>query len=86
MKWRRHRDARPGIREKDLVDTWDMAVVEQCFQYHECWQYRPYLDAGKPVAVVEYRLTTAEFGDRAAALGVTAIRKRLDLDAWRRTC
>ncbi|HRA25527.1 nitrate reductase molybdenum cofactor assembly chaperone [Ornithinibacter sp.] len=27
MKWRRHRDARPGIREKDLVDTWQVVSL-----------------------------------------------------------
>lgn len=75
----------PGL-VSDLVDTWDMAVVEECFQYRECGRYRPYVEAGKPVFVVEYRLTTAEFCDRAAALGMTAIRKRLSLDAWRATC
>lgn len=75
----------PGL-VKALVETWDMAVVEECFQYHECWQYTPYLDAGKPVAVVEYQLTTGEFCGRAAAMGVTAIRKHLRLDAWRQAC
>ena len=27
MKWRRHRDARPGISEGDLVDTWQVVSL-----------------------------------------------------------
>jgi hypothetical protein len=75
----------PGLVHA-LVGSWDLAVVEECFQYAECWRYQPYLDAGKPVLVVEYALAPEAFCDRAETLGVAAIRKRLDLDAWRVAC
>ena len=75
----------PGL-VRDLVETWDLAVAEECFQYAECWRYAPYLDAGKPVLDVEYRLTRDAFCPRAAAMGIAAIRKRLQLDAWRAAC
>lgn len=75
----------PGL-VPDLVDTWDMAVVEECFQYRECGRHRAYTDAGKPVLVVEYALPRSAFCERAEVLGVAAIRKRLRLDAWRAAC
>lgn len=37
-----------------LVDSFDFAVNEQCFQYDECEAYSPFIDAGKPVFHVEY--------------------------------
>jgi hypothetical protein len=75
-----------GALVQDLVDTWDLAVTEECVQYRECWRYRPFLDAGKPVLDAEYALPRSAFCDRASAVGVTAIRKHLRLDAWRATC
>ncbi len=33
----------------DLVDVYDFAVNEQCFQYDECDALRPFLEAGKAV-------------------------------------
>ena len=69
-----------------LVGRFDFAVTEECFQYHECGRYRPFLDAGKAVFDVEYALTRDRFCDRAAALGISAIRKHLSLSAWRRAC
>ncbi len=69
-----------------LVGRFDFAVTEECFQYHECGRYRPFLDAGKAVFDVEYALTRDRFCDRAADLGISAIRKHLSLSAWRRAC
>jgi hypothetical protein len=69
-----------------LHTSFDFAVVEQCFQYGECSAYQPYLDAGRAVADAEYELPTSAFCARAAAMRVSAIRKHLELDAWRQTC
>ncbi len=69
-----------------LVPSFDFAVNEQCFQYRECYRYRPLLDAGKAVFNVEYDIPRSAFCDRAAALGIVAMRKHLELDAWRRAC
>jgi hypothetical protein len=38
------------------------------------------------VFVVEYELETGAFCERARSLGFMAMRKRLDLDAWRQPC
>jgi len=75
-----------GGLAKALVNRFDFAVTEECFQYHECGMYRPFLDAGKAVFDVEYSLGRDQFCDRAHALGISAIRKHLSLSAWRRAC
>ncbi len=74
-----------GIAEQ-LEPKFDFAIVEQCFYYRECGLTAPFTEAGKSVLVVEYELSRAQFCDRAASLGVTAMRKHLSLDAWRRPC
>ncbi|HEU4703941.1 MAG TPA: endo alpha-1,4 polygalactosaminidase [Conexibacter sp.] len=69
-----------------LEPSFDFAVLEQCFEYDECTLARPFLRAGKGVYVAEYALPTSAFCADARRLGVNAIRKRLDLGAWRETC
>jgi hypothetical protein len=86
-----HRGLAVGLKNAlpligELVGTFDFAVNEQCFQYRECWHYAPFLDAGKAVFNVEYNLPRSAFCARAAELGIAAMRKHLDLDAWRAAC
>ena len=69
-----------------LVPSFDFAILEQCFQYRECGRASPFLDAGKPVLDIEYSLARTAFCSRAQRLGLFAMRKRLQLDAWRRLC
>ena len=38
----------------DLVDDFDFAVNEQCFQYEECDLLAPFIDQGKAVLQAEY--------------------------------
>ncbi len=38
-----------------LVDYYDFAVNEQCFQYRECSLLMPFIDNGKPVFNAEYQ-------------------------------
>ena len=75
-----------GPQAPRLVEYFDWALVEQCFQYDECEQYRVFVDNGKPVMEIEYRLERAEFCDEAEQLGFNAIRKHRNLDAWLRPC
>ncbi|MFN8619521.1 MAG: endo alpha-1,4 polygalactosaminidase [Chloroflexota bacterium] len=70
----------------DARRGWDLSVVEQCFQYRECGQYLPFVTAGKPVLDVEYSLGRAAFCDRAATLGITAIREAPRARSWRAAC
>ena len=74
-----------GIAEQ-LEPRYDFAIVEQCFYYRECGLTAPFVDAGKSVLVVEYELSRSQFCERARRIGVTAMRKHLSLDAWRRPC
>jgi Glycoside-hydrolase family GH114 len=65
---------------RELLPYFDYAVVEECVQWHFCaGNPAPgevaFVDAGKPVFEVEYRLTRAEFCHRAIVLGFNAIKK-----------
>ena len=70
-----------GRQARRLVGLFDFAVVEQCFQYRECGQYRTFVNRGKAVFAVEYELPPSAFCGRAADLGFSAISKDHDLFA-----
>ncbi len=70
----------------DLVGSFDFAVNEQCFQYHESKRLKPFVAAGKAVFVIEYEGTLESFCAKAHKLGYSAIKKRLSLNAWRKVC
>lgn len=70
-----------GRQARKLVRNFDFAVVEQCFQYRECGQYRPFVRRGKAVFAVEYEQSPAAFCDRARKLRFSAIAKKYDLFA-----
>jgi hypothetical protein len=64
---------------RQLVGDFDFAIVEECFQYHECGYYKPFVEAGKAVFEAEYELPTSAFCAQAEALDFAAIRKNVDL-------
>lgn len=64
-----------------LVGGFDFAVVEQCFQYHECGRFSPFVKARKAVFEAEYELAPGAFCARAMALDFSAIRKGYALRA-----
>ena len=66
---------------KQLVDDFDFAVVEECFQYEECDLFKPFIAAGKAVFEAEYELPPEKFCAQAKELGFAAIRKGLELFA-----
>ncbi|MFD7867270.1 endo alpha-1,4 polygalactosaminidase [Streptomyces sp. NPDC059783] len=70
----------------ELVGDFDFAVNEQCAQYDECEKLTPFVKAGKPVYHVEYELPAARFCERSRELGLSSLRKRYELDAWRESC
>jgi hypothetical protein len=70
----------------ELADTFDFAVVEQCAEFGECHLLQPFLDRDKPVFHAEYDLPTSAFCAESRRLGLSSIRKRPELDAWRQTC
>jgi len=71
---------------RDLLPYFDVALDEQCFQYHECDRLRPFVAAGKAVFTVEYKLELSDFCTQAADLGFTSMKKKLSLRVWRDPC
>jgi hypothetical protein len=82
----RERGLSPGLKGTaelagDLVDDFDWALVEQCIQYEECEQFRPFVDDGKAVFVVEYEGDEDEVCRAASELdGMTVVRADYALD------
>ena len=70
----------------DLLIHFDWALNEQCFEFQECETLLPFIKAGKPVFNVEYGLDTDDFCTQATAFNFNAIKKNLNLDAWREPC
>ncbi len=71
---------------EDLVDYFDWALNEQCFQYSECDLLLPFIEAGKAVFGVEYELDTDRFCAQANAMDFDWLKKNYDLDAERESC
>ena len=69
-----------------LVPYFDAALNEQCHQYDECGRLDRFVDAGKAVFGVEYKLETAEFCADANAHDFNFLKKRLALGPWRIPC
>ncbi len=75
----------PGLKNAlglipDLVGHFGWALNEQCLQYDECSRYRPFVEAGKAVFVVEYQGPAAAVCGREPR-GTSVSLKRLALDA-----
>ncbi|MFL5737555.1 MAG: endo alpha-1,4 polygalactosaminidase [Actinomycetota bacterium] len=58
-----------------LLPKFDFAINEQCFQYHECDNLERFIEAGKPVFQVEYRLRLKEFCSKAGEARFSSILK-----------
>ncbi|MEV4924291.1 endo alpha-1,4 polygalactosaminidase [Streptomyces roseoverticillatus] len=69
-----------------LVGDFDFAVNEQCAEFEECEKLTPFVKNGKAVFHVEYALEPKEFCATAQKLGLSSMRKKLGLDAWREPC
>lgn len=71
---------------KDLVNDFDWALNEQCFQYDECDLLLPFIRQDKAVFGVEYQGSTSTFCPKANAMNLDWLKKGLDLDAARESC
>ncbi|MFD4600452.1 endo alpha-1,4 polygalactosaminidase [Streptomyces sp. NPDC058464] len=69
-----------------LLADFDFAVNEECAQYDECARLTPFVKAGKAVFHVEYREPTSAFCAESRRLGLSSMRKKLDLGVWREPC
>jgi hypothetical protein len=70
----------------ELVDSFDWALNEQCFEYNECGLLLPFIQSGKAVFGVEYEGNPDSFCPAAIELNFDWLKKRKDLDPWRVTC
>ncbi len=71
---------------KDLLDDYDWALNEQCFEYNECELLLPFVQAGKAVFGVEYNKKPEFFCPKANAMKFSWLKKKIDLDTWRIDC
>jgi hypothetical protein len=71
---------------EDLVDDFDFAVNEQCFEYDECEHLVPFIENGKPVFQTEYSLPLAAFCGKAREYRFSSIKKTDALNAVRELC
>lgn len=69
-----------------LVDHFDWALNEACYQYDECELLLPFVQAGKAVFGVEYAGNPGEFCPFFDQINFDWLHKRWDLDAWRAGC
>jgi endo-alpha-1,4-polygalactosaminidase (GH114 family) len=71
-----------GRQAKELSSDFDFAVVEECFQYHECGYYKnTFVEEGKAVFEAEYEQKPKEYCKTAKAIDFSSIRKSYDLFA-----
>ena len=70
----------------ELVDYFDFALNEQCFEYDECETLLPFIEQDKAVFGVEYELQPAEFCNKAIELNFDWLKMEYDLDGGRISC
>jgi len=73
----------------DLVSHFDFAVNESCFDWNECSDLQPFIDAGKAVFNIQYAEDGWETHDlcpQANAYDFSTIIKNMELDAWVEEC
>ncbi len=71
---------------KDLVDYFDFAINEQCFQYNECEILKLFIEKNKAVLGVEYELEPKEFCDKAKELKFSWLKMNYELNGTRISC
>ncbi|WP_374211690.1 endo alpha-1,4 polygalactosaminidase [Streptomyces sp. YS415] len=69
-----------------LVRHFDFAVNEECAQYDECGELKPFIAAGKAVFHVEYAEPAAAFCPDSRRLKLSSMRKQPELGVWRAPC
>jgi hypothetical protein len=70
----------------ELVDAFDWAIDEQCWQYAECDLLGPFVARGRAVFGVEYVGDPGDFCPPLNALGYSWLKKQIGLGPWRIDC
>jgi endo-alpha-1,4-polygalactosaminidase (GH114 family) len=94
-----HRNLSIGLKNAGSIVPQTLGIMqwevnEQCVQYQECAQFRPFIDAGKPVFHIEYPNSApavtgsekSEFCSDAKSTGFSTILKDMALDDWVEAC
>jgi len=69
-----------------LVNNFDFAINEQCFEYNECAPLQAFIKQGKAVLGVEYELKKKKFCTRAKVMGFSWLKMNYDLKGGRDGC
>jgi len=69
-----------------LVDNFDWALNEECFNYNECDAYAVFINNNKAVFNVEYDLNSESFCAEATQLGLSSMQKKWDLNGPSEVC
>jgi hypothetical protein len=72
-----------GPQTVEQEPLFDGALTEQCNQYSECADFKPYVTAGKPVLNAEYHRPPRKFCAADAALGFMGARFNVALNGRR---
>ena len=75
-----------GEQTKDLIEYYDFAIVEECFQWGECDSYSLFVKEGKAVLGVEYELSRPKFCLDAEKLQFSWLEMEYSLDGGRKSC
>ncbi len=62
-----------GDLVNNLVDSFDLAIVEQCHQYNECGQYQPFAQKGKAILAIEYTGRSTNQCSSSSSSGISLI-------------
>ena len=74
------------LQIKDLADSYDFAINEQCLDYNECNYMKPFIDRQKAVFAISYSGTRSSVCTPANSLNFDMLIKNLSLDAARTSC
>ncbi len=69
-----------------LVNYFDFAINEQCFEYNECAPLQAFIKRGKAVLGVEYELKKKKFCPQAKAMKFSWLKMSYDLKGERDAC
>src|SRR4029453_11574128 len=73
----------------DVLDKFDWALTEECFDQGWCGKLRPFIAENKAVVSVEYTdtgISFAAFCAKAEALRLSPLLKRRSLRPWSQQC
>ncbi|HRI48568.1 MAG TPA: endo alpha-1,4 polygalactosaminidase [Pseudomonadota bacterium] len=74
------------LQIKDLADTYDFAINEQCLEYSECSYMKPFIDRNKAVFAISYSGSQSSVCSQSNPLDFDMLIKNLSLDSYRVTC